>query len=258
MSEITGFNGVVMQTSTRNGGFSKEPYDTLNMAMHVGDDSANVLQNRELFFNRLGVGITAKNSIFTRQFHSIITLKVDFDDAGKGYDSFENGVVADALYTKEAGLNLAIYHADCVPLFISVPTHNLVGIIHAGAEGSLAGITTKFLETLIKDEGVKPLEVYACLGPALSFSHRLISREEALEIASRGEEYTKAVKATGDDYFLDLPLLNVLQLRKGGVPFTHISFSDECTYENSSTYFSAAKAKKATGRNISFIRRELK
>lgn len=247
------YKNITAITSTREGGKSNEGYSSLNLAYQVGDDPLIVAENRELFFDNPQVKINAKNSVFVHQSHSDITYKVTKKDVGKGFSSFESGIPADALYTKDQGIALAIYHADCVPIFIYVPNHNIVGIIHAGEKGSVNNITSKFVHTLINDEKVKPHKIFAHIGPSLTFAHRLITKERAHELARMGGDIQKAVKGTLPLYFLDLPLLNTLQLRSMGVPLDNITFSEECTYENNDRYFSYAK-EKVTGRNISFIR----
>lgn len=247
------FKGIQAITSSRNGGFSIGDYASLNLALHVGDDKDTVIKNRNHFFHQENIALFENNTVFVAQNHSNITLKVTKKDAGRGYFAFEDGIKADALYTKEKGLALAIYHANCVPLFVYVPRHEIVGIIHAGEIGSVNNITGLFVGKLMKDEGVKASEIYVNIGPSLSFSHRIISKKRAEELAALGGPIQKAVKATLPQYFLDLPLLNILQLRAVGVPFENITFSNICTFENSDRFYYFEKGKN-TGRNISFIK----
>lgn len=246
------FKKITAVTSKRTGGFSTGDFSSLNLALHVGDDKETVFKNRECFFGKKEVMMAPKNSVFVAQNHSTIVKKVTFKDAGRGFYDFNDGIKADALYTDEPGLNLAIYHADCVPVFIYVPTHNIVGIIHAGEQGSVGNITGILVRKLFL-EGVKPEEVYAHIGPSASMGHRVITKERAFELAALGGDIIKAIKATEPQYFIDLPLLNTLQLRTLGVPLSNISYSNICTYENNDEYYSYAR-NKVTGRNISFIR----
>ncbi|MFA5485491.1 MAG: polyphenol oxidase family protein [Bacilli bacterium] len=247
------FKNILAVTTSREGGFSTGDFASLNLAFHVGDDKKIVKKNRDHFFQREDINLLETNTVFVAQNHSKITLKVTKDDVGRGYHAFEDGLNADALYTKEKGIALAIYHANCVPLFVYVPNHDIVGIIHAGELGSVANISGLFVKKLIKDEGVKPEEIYVNIGPSLSFSHRVITKKRAEELAALGNPIQKAVKATLPQYFLDLPLLNILQLREVGVPFENITFSNICTYENKDRFYHYEKGKH-TGRNISFIR----
>ncbi len=254
IEQWNGRSNITSGTSLRSGGFSKGNFAELNLALHVGDEESAVKKNRKTFFNDPSINMKEDNTIFVAQHHSDITKKVTFADAGKGYNSFEDGVKADALYTFEKGLNLVIYHADCVPLFIDVPTRNLVGIIHAGKDGSLNNISGKFVDILINEEGIKPAEIFVHLGPTLLFSNREITANEALIIAKRGRKYEKTIKAVYPKYYLDLPALNILSLIECGIPLENISWNEECVFEENDKYFSYTKENK-TGRNISFIRR---
>ncbi|MGI6734636.1 MAG: peptidoglycan editing factor PgeF [Bacilli bacterium] len=246
------FEKITAVTSKRTGGFSKGDYASMNLALHVGDDKDTVMRNRAYFFGKSEVNMTRENSVFVAQNHSTIVKKVTFKDAGRGFDDFNDGIKADALYTNEPGLNLAIYHADCVPVFIYVPNHNIVGIIHAGEQGSVGNITGILVRKLFQ-EGIKPEEIYAHIGPSASLGHRIITKKRAFELAALGDNVIKAIKATTPQYFLDLPLLNTLQLRSLGIPLKNISLSEICTYQNNDQYYSYARSK-VTGRNISFIR----
>lgn len=247
------FENILAVTSMRDGGFSKGGFASLNLAFNVGDDKATVQKNRDHFFHREDIKLFANNTVFVAQNHSNITLKVTKADAGRGYYAFEDGMKADALYTKEKGLAIGVYHANCVPLFVYVPNHEIVGIIHAGEEGSLNNISGLFVEKLMKEENVLPHEIFVHLGPSLSFAHRVISKERAEKLAAQGGDIQKAIKATLPKYFIDLPLLNILQLRRLGVPMDNITFTDYCTYENNDLFFAYEKGKQ-TGRNVSFIK----
>lgn len=245
------FSEITAVTTQRTNGSSLFPYASNNLAFHVGDESEKVKENRTQTFAALG--IDQKEIILTKQSHSDIALFVTKKDAGAGYASFDEGIPADALYTKTQNLTLGVYHADCVPVFIYVPKHKIVGIVHAGEEGSVANITGKLVKTLIDKEKVNPSDIYALIGPSLSFSYRLITKEKANEYARKGTMLLRSLKVTSGKFFIDLPLLNFLQMREHGVPVQNIDLSKVCTYMHSDKYFSYAK-EVTTGRNLSLIK----
>lgn len=237
-------------TTTREDGFSIGTYSGLNLAYHVGDDHDRVQRNRHLLFDHFKM--TKENTVIVHQFHSDIALEAKSEDAGRGFESFDSGLEADALFTEEKGLSLGIYHADCVPVFIYVPSVKVVAIIHAGEAGSLANITGKTVAKIIKKYKVSGQEIYAFLGPTLKFGHRIISQSYAEDILKQHPDYTYAVKGNGPEYFLDLMFLNFMSLRNLGVPSLNIDIYDDCTFENDHDFFSYAREKK-TGRMMSFI-----
>lgn len=237
-------------TSTRGEGYSSMPFNSLNLAFHVGDDPDKVVQNRFKLFN--SVGFTKENTIIVKQFHSDISLEAHNSQAGSGFADFESGLNADALYTSQKGLALGVYHADCVPVFIYVPHLKVTGIIHAGEKGSLSSITAKMISKIKNQYGIKGEDIFAFIGPSLKFGHRQISEKRALEILKEHPNFNYAVKATVPEYFLDLPFLNFMQLVEQGIPSRNIDIFDDCTYENDHDFFSYAR-EKTTGRLMSFV-----
>lgn len=245
------FPHIIAFTSDRNGGVSPFPFSSFNQAYQVGDDKENVKRNREILCQDHHFPLD--HLITAYQQHTDILMKVDHQDLGKGMDTFESGVgPCDALYTFESHLALGIFHADCVPVFFCSPKHHLIGIIHAGDIGTFKKITFKSLSTIIEKEHIDPKDIYVHIGPSLTFSHRIVKENADELIHHYGEEFAKGFKATNGVNFIDLPLLNVIQARKAGIPSLNISVYDGCTFENESLFFSYARDKK-TGRHLSVI-----
>jgi YfiH family protein len=238
-------------TTTRLGGVSKAPYDTLNLSFTVQDDVANVIQNRALLFHEFGVG--PNDVVLAHQTHSDRTLVVSKKDGGRGFAKYDDGMDGDGLLTTDKNLLLGIYHADCVPVFFFVPSIPLVGVVHAGEQGSLDFITQKAVQLIKEKFHVDPKDIYAYIGPTLHFSHRKISKEKAEDLLRKGYDEYGIIKLIDDKYLLDLPLLNFQLLRKEGIPTENIDVSEFCTYENKDLFFSYER-EKVTGRMMSFIR----
>ena len=246
------FPFLIAATSTRHGGVSLPPYDSLNLSFTVGDDPMFVRENRKRWLEDLG--IKPNQVVFTKQGHTSIITEVHVSDGGRGYESFDDGITGDALYTKDRNLYLAIYHADCVPIFFCSPKHDLVRIIHAGDKGTLNGATSSIVRELIAKENLEPRDLYFMFGPSVSFGHNELSEEDALKIAAMDKVYARGIKRSMGVYFLDTPFINFLQLRELGVPVENITVSGICTHENDDTFFAAGKTH-PTGRNVSYIAR---
>jgi YfiH family protein len=241
---------LIAGTTTRHGGGSKAPFDSLNMAFHTGDDRESVIKNREIFSN--SIQITLDKMIFTNQSHSTILKKVTSKDAGKGSYSYEEGVVADALYTTESNLLIGVFHADCVPVFIYHPTQPLIAIIHAGTLGSLKAITRLAIDQLAKETNIPPSELIAHLGPSIDFAHHPISDIRKNELLTSNPSHGAIIKKIGGNHYLDIPLLNYLQLVDAGLNPNNIHVSNLDTYSNPNDYFSFDRDQE-TGRHISFV-----
>ena len=244
------FKYITALTTTRDGGVSKGAYAKLNLAYHVGDIQSDVATNRQLLLDELQ--LPARRLITTYQSHSDIIKKVTLSDGGRGADSFESGIVADALYTYDTRLALAVFHADCVPVFLFDKVKKWVAIIHAGMAGSLKGITQKSIEHLIKTEDSNPKNIFAYLGPSLTFAHNPIEEKTMTSILALNPGYHYAIKKSDGVFYLDVPLLNYGQLRKSGVPAANITNSGIDTYSQPQRYFSFARDN-TTGRHLSII-----
>jgi YfiH family protein len=241
---------ILALTTTRKGGVSLPPFDSLNFAYQTSDQSIHVQQNRDLFFRSLS--INPHDVIYTYQSHSDVLVKVTHLDKGKGSASFEDGVAADALYTTESNVPLAIFHADCVPVFVSHRLLPLVGIIHAGTEGTLKKITYKSLVKIMKDERVDPKDLLLQFGPSLDFAHHPLSIGEVDRILALDAHYAQAIKMISGIFYLDVPLLNYMQAIDAGIPLANIQVSLLDTFSNPQTFFSYQR-EKITGRHLSFI-----
>jgi len=243
-------NRVCAITTTRIGGVSLSPFDQMNLAYHSKDLPTHVAANRQLLSSKLG--LKSNQWVLTYQSHSDKLQKVELKDAGKGYLTFESGIPADALYTYEKNLAIGVFHADCVPVFLYNPKQSWVAIIHAGTEGTLKKITLKSIKQLIEHEHAQPKDIHAYLGPALDFAHHPITVQRKNEIIAIDKEYAQAIKLIAGKYFLDVPLLNVMQLRSMGIPFNQIENSNIDTFSNPELYFSYLRDHE-TGRHISLI-----
>lgn len=196
-------DNVIALTTTREVG---------NMAFHLNENYDNVFPRRKEV--ALDLKIELPNLIFTHQTHSDIIQEVTKRDIGKGSFAFEEGIEGDALYTKEKGLALGIFHADCVPVFFYDPTIPLVGIIHAGFPGTLKHITYKAIKHVIKQENLNPDNIKIFIGPARRKSSYLLNKSQKEQVICAGCPLS-------DDYF-DMVESNIFDLLCANIPLNHI------------------------------------
>lgn len=242
---------VLAFTTDRNDGFSSSPFASFNQAYQVGDNQENVLKNRKKLC--ADHGIDFEHLITCYQQHTDQIRKVDSSMLKAGAFSFESGVgPCDALYTTEKGIALGVFHADCVPVFVYAPKHHLVGIIHAGAQGTFEKIVLKSIKTILENEQISPNDLYVHLGPSISFSHFIVPTDSETLLREIGESFSYGVKETNGTTFVDLPLLNVIQAREAKIPARNISVYEGCTYEEDNLFYSYRREKN-TGRHLSVI-----
>ncbi len=196
-------DNVIALTTTREIG---------NMAFHLHDNYDAVFQRRKNVAEDLKIEL--QNLIFTHQTHSDVIKEATRRDIGKGSFAFEEGVEGDALYTKERGLALGIFHADCVPIFFYDPTIPLIGIIHAGFPGTLKHITYKAIKHVINQENLNPDSIKIFIGPSRRKSSYQLSQAQKEQVICAGCPLS-------DDYF-DMVESNICDLLCANIPLNHI------------------------------------
>ena len=142
--------GVRHAFTTRHGGVSPAPFDSLNLASNRGDREENILEN----YRRLGaaVGFDASRAVGCRQIHSDLVRVAREEDAGKiRWD--ERPYDADALITNVPNLPLFAYGTDCCMITVYDPTSRSIAAIHAGWRGTANGIARKAVEKMIAEFG---------------------------------------------------------------------------------------------------------
>ncbi|HQT63650.1 MAG: hypothetical protein B7Z75_07990 [Acidocella sp. 20-57-95] len=150
---------------TRLGGVSTGPYASLNCSLSGADDLANVLQNRALVAQSIGV---APNKLLgVKQVHGINVIT-----ATAAWKLGEGGQ-ADALVTATAGLAIGIVTADCVPVLFCDAERTVVGAAHAGWRGAVLGVLEATVTAMQKLGGQN---IIAVIGPCI--------HQESYEVAA--------------------------------------------------------------------------
>lgn len=239
---------IIAFTTKRDGGISPAPFDSNNLSFSVPDEPSNVITNRKNVANELGFPL--ENWVFVRQQHTDQIQKVDHSHAGRGSLSYEDGIPGvDALYTFEANLVLAFFHADCVPVLMFDETTNLLVAIHAGWQGTLKEITKKSLVKIINDEQIDPRNIKVLIGPALSFNSCQIDPSIVEQDYSENEN----IQLDESGHLkLDVVNLNIQQCLEAGILPENILNESEDTLSFPDKYFSFQRDQ-ATGRHLSGI-----
>ncbi len=240
-------HGVKVAVTTRHGGVSHPPFDTLNLGLHVGDRPGDVASNRVTAASAFGVDLDTM--VFARQVHGATAVLVGPEEGGRGAMSKDDAIPdADILVTTSSVVTLAILVADCVPLALVDPTASVLAAVHAGWRGTAAGAVTHALTAMTK-HGAHPDRVRAFLGPAVAPDRYQVSDEvhRALTEAVRPGPLDAAVaRPDGPGHWLvDLPAANRQQLLEAGVRPEHISDSGASTHDE--PYFSD-RAQRPCGR----------
>lgn len=218
-------SGAVHAFSTRLGGVSKGALRGMNLGTHRGDDPAAVLENYRLFGE--AVGFSRESTVFTRQEHTDIVLRVGKADCGTGLFR-EQTRVCDGLITNEPDVTLVCFTADCTPILLYDPVARAVGAVHAGWRGTARGIALKAVQAMQQEFGCEPQNIRAAIGPCISKCCFEVGAEVPAAIhEALDADAEDAIEPRGEKYHVDLKAVNRLWLLRAGV--CSIDVSGDCT-----------------------------
>lgn len=232
------FLRIVAAQSTRNGGVSPAPLSSLNLSFRVGDDEANVIENRKRFFN--GQGIDLEQLATSHQVHGD---KVLYAIEPGDYTGF------DALVTNRKNVFVAVSVADCTPILLYDAENEVVAAVHAGWRGTVDGIVFKTLETMQDHFGTQPEHCFAYIGTCIDEC----SYEVDADVADHFPDNFKRYDAELNKFFVDLKNGNKDQLMEFSIPQHQIEISPFSTVLHNDQYFSHRKEKGQTGRMMAVI-----
>jgi YfiH family protein len=231
--------------TTRAGGTSAAPYDTLNLGGHVGDQHAAVMANRQILRKHL-----PSEPVWLNQTHSIqvSTPKSRAQSMSKPFD-------ADAAVTNIPNEVLAIMTADCLPVLFSNANGSVVGAAHAGWRGLCNGILENTVIAMLElSHPSTTTDLIAWMGPAIG--------PQSFEV---GDDVLQRFQESGlhnvNKCFLPIPdrpgkyLANIYQLardrlKEAGV--TSIFGGEICTVKDKGRFFSYRRDG-VTGRFASLV-----
>lgn len=235
---LSPFTDVIAVFTTRHGGISKAPYESANLAFHVGDNPHDVVANHDLLAHTLGYN--RNRLIHMRQIHSdqivIVDETLDFDTPPE----------CDALITNRPGTPLMVMSADCTPILIYDPIHRAIGAVHAGRAGALNAILSKTIEAMDKAFGCDQSDLHIVMGPSIGGCCYEVNETIALECAALG--YESALQRGEEKVFLDVSTILLQQLKGMNIPSQQIEVMEECTSCKNNEYFSYRADKQHTGR----------
>jgi len=247
--EVSGWDGAVGLFTTRKGGVSAPPYDTLNLGnpgAGSGDDPARVDKNRAMLADALGIEPDAMKTINQVHGTDVYTLvSSDSRRPVKGYD---------ALITKVKGAALCILTADCVPVLIYDPVSGCAAAVHAGWAGSVGKIAGKAVEAMVQAFGARPSDMLAAIGPSIGPCCYEVDEKVIDPLRKSFSDWTGMVNPGRDGrWLLDLWETNRVALLKAGVSPVNISVMGVCTACNDDKFFSHRKSKGKAGRMMGVV-----
>lgn len=224
---------VVAFVTTRAGGVSKPPFDSLNLAYLTADRREDVRENRE----RVAAALELDHDelLIGRQVHGGQVNRAE---------EIELGVTeGDGILLTKPGTAAMIVAADCLPLLLYDPELHVGAVVHAGWRGLAAGVVENAAGVLA-GEGAELSRTLVGMGPGIGRCCYEVGPEVISALDPLSDEYSEG---NGDRSMLDLKAMTRRRLRASGLDDEQIEDMDVCTRCNSEKYFSA-RAGEPTGR----------
>ncbi|EHM50665.1 MAG: polyphenol oxidase [Yokenella regensburgei] len=227
--------GVAACSSTRVGGVSLPPYDSLNLGAHCGDNLEHVDENRKRLF---AAGALPSNPVWLEQVHGKDVLRLH----GGSYSSKR----ADASYSNTPGLVCAVMTADCLPVLFCNRDGTEVAAAHAGWRGLCEGV----LEETVACFADKPENIMAWLGPAIGPDAFEVGPEVREAFMAKDANANRAFRPVGEKFYANIYELARQRLANVGVDSVY--GGDHCTLSQKDDFFSYRRDR-TTGRMASFV-----
>jgi hypothetical protein len=249
--------GVGAAMSTRAGGRSRGPFDSLNLGVAVGDLAEAVAANRARFAQALGA-----RPVWLRQVHGVVVRQLQHSRQlgslgrlgqlrGDRPDAIADPP-ADAAWTTATGVACTVQVADCMPVLLASRDGRAVAAAHAGWRGLSQGVLEATLLALREGAGVLPGELQAWLGPCIGPRSFEVGADVLAAFGvpadadqSAGVELAplfQRCELPGSDgrarWWADLPGLARARLLSLGLPPQAVFSAGLCTVEQSSDFFS--------------------
>lgn len=213
-------------STTRAGGVSGRPWNSLNLGVHVEDDPDHVRQNRRRLAE--STGLKSEQIGWLNQVHGIDVVELNPDNVGQI-------AKADASYTRHPGIACAILTADCLPVILADSEGTVVGAAHCGWRSLCGGV----IENLVSKMAVAPEALQAWLGPAIgpdSFEVGPEVRDAFLDHGPKAVHAFRAEGARSGHFMADIYALATLRLNHLGV--SNVTGGGLCTVKDSDRFFS--------------------
>jgi polyphenol oxidase len=237
----------------RKGGFSKKPYDSLNVGMHTDDSKADVRKNIKSFEKAFGVGYVAA----AHQIHGSNVLTVRSPGSGvrsQGRVACSVKRVAsekaDAIVTDVPGIAASVRVADCVGTVIVDPVNRVIASVHSGWRGIANKIAVKAIKEMGKNFGSDPKKLIAAVSPAIGPCCYNVGQD--VYKLKKQKVFSNIFTKRNDKVYMNLWKGAQNLLISAGLTRKNIHLCGLCTSDNPGMFFSHRRDEGKTGRMLVF------
>jgi len=241
--------GVHAGFTTRNGGVSRPPYNSLNLGYNTDDPRYNVEANRSTLSRAFDIGPHLLLTV--RQVHGTDILVIDEPNPDLSHFL---GVECDAVITDQPGIMIGILVADCYPVLLFDRGRKVAAVAHVGWRGAAAGLLGKTVTAMQNGFGCRPEEICAAVGPGIGAHRYEVDRPVRDAFRAGAGDWEKiATEVELGKWHLDLQRSCQLQLAAAGLDPARVETAAECTCCHKELFFSYRRDGGKTGRQLGFI-----
>jgi polyphenol oxidase len=233
-------HGIPHGVFMRHGGVSPAPWKSLNLGGSNGDVRENVIENRKRIFDQINRPVDSLFDVW--QVHSDVIICTE---QPRPLD--QEQVKADAILTSNKGITLFMRFADCVPIFLFDPVQQIIGMVHAGWQGTVQQIVRKTIEEMRRTYQSQSQNILAGIGPSICAECYEVKQDVISQVEQHlGDFGLQCILQVNGSMHLDLQKANYLQLKLAGVD--QIELSGVCTACQADDWFSHRAENGRTGR----------
>ena len=245
--KLNKFNNIKHCFFLKNGGVSKNIYNSLNCGLGSNDEKKNILDNMSIVSKKIGIN---KDNLFTM--HQTHSNKVKIIDESNINIQRIN---ADALITRIKDIGISVLTADCVPILIYEKVNHTIACVHAGWRGAVNGIIENTLNQIIDMN--KDNKIYIAVGPCISTKNYEVGKEfydQFIQENKKNETFFLSMQ--NNKFLFDLRKYVNFKITKFDIK--NVENIDLDTYAEEEKFFSFRRSRqlgeKDYGRCISTIR----
>jgi len=243
--------GAVHGFSTRIGGVSHPPFDSLNLGNPNGCATQDPVEHIQENYARLAaaIGIGSRPILRVHQMHGPAVARV-----GGGRD-FDFAQKADAIVTADPTRAVSVRIADCVPILISTPGASAVAVVHAGWRGIICNVLAAAVVALVEIDPRRSAarSLFAAIGPCIGPARFEVGPEVLDEFAATFGPDAPVVRRGDGKGLVDLPAAARRRLLACGLAPGNIDGTDRCTCADRDHFFSHRRDRGVTGRMAAII-----
>jgi hypothetical protein len=237
--------GVKHAFSTRLGGVSAAPFDSMNLGnpngCEIQDESDHIAANYRILQD--AIGFSNGERVWVHQVHGKTILRAS---AGVPFD---RSAKADAIVSHDPRRILSIRVADCVPVLLAGDGGRIVAAVHAGWRGVVAGVVPEALGAM----NVDARSSVAAIGPSISGANFEVGPEVIATFKETMGDCAPVSEGNNGKGHVDLRAAIARQLIEAGLSEGQIDITDRCTFRDREEFFSHRRDHGTTGRMAALI-----